>query len=432
MSSRTSTDMRIISSVRAASALRAAALLGALALLSTACAGGGASSPAVGVGAGSEAAAPRAMRRAPQNEGFAPYEGPRLDVIVPAFDPGIPEDPKTYEKKGVWPELRRVEANKFALSMKRALEETNTFGAVRVTPGADESGELYVLGTIKKSNGEDVELSVEVKDVSNRRWMKKTYKHRVDEYFFHNPNRSAGMEPYDPVFQKIAADIASILRKRKTAKLENLQTVSTLRFAEHFSEQDFSGYLRTSSGGIVKTSGAPAQDDPKLKRIQAIRVQDQLFVDKMQEHFEGFENRVGDSYSTWQKQSFSEAKSARELRNKARLQKAAGALLVLGAIATASGGTAQTNSAARNAAVAAAVGGGVLIFEGFRTGAESKVHREAMEELGQSVDLALSPQVIEFEGEVVELKGTASEQFAQWRAFLQRMYELEKTPDTPL
>lgn len=431
MSRLTSTDMRISGSVRSAGAPWAAALLGALALLGAACAGGGAASQ-VGVGAGSEAPPPRAVRRAPENEGLAPYQGPRLDVIVPAFDPGIPEDPTSYEKKGVWPELRRVEANKFALSMKRALEETDTFGAVRVTPGTDESGELYVLGKIKKSNGEDVELRVEVRDVSGRRWMKKTYKHRVDEYFFHNPNRSAGMEPYDPVFQEIAADIAAILRNRKTARLENLQAISTLRFAEHFSEQDFSGYLKQSAGGIIKTTGAPAQDDPKLTRIQAIRVQDQLFVDKMQEHFEGFENRVGDSYSTWQKQSFSEAKTARELRNKSRLQKAAGALLVLGAIATASGSTVQTNSAARNAAVAAAVGGGVLIFEGFRTSQESKVHREAMEELGQSVDLALSPQVIEFEGEVVELKGTASEQFAQWRAFLQRMYELEKTPDTPL
>jgi len=40
--------------------------------------------------------------------------------------------------------------------------------------------------------------------------------------------------------------------------------------------------------------------------------------------------------------------------------------------------------------------------------------------------------VVEFEGKTEKLTGDAAEQFAQWRAFLQRIYEQEATPETQL
>ena len=32
------------------------------------------------------------------------YQGPKLDVIIPAFSPGLSEDAENYEEEGVWPE----------------------------------------------------------------------------------------------------------------------------------------------------------------------------------------------------------------------------------------------------------------------------------------------------------------------------------------
>ena len=55
---------------------------------------------------------------------------PKLDVIVPVFDPGLPEDLEQAEKNGIWPELRRAEANRFAYKLKIALQNTGAFGAV--------------------------------------------------------------------------------------------------------------------------------------------------------------------------------------------------------------------------------------------------------------------------------------------------------------
>ena len=59
---------------------------------------------------------------------------PKLEVIIPVFDPGLSDKAKNYEEEGIWPELRRAEANRFAYKLKLALEKTSVFGAIRVTP----------------------------------------------------------------------------------------------------------------------------------------------------------------------------------------------------------------------------------------------------------------------------------------------------------
>ena len=39
--------------------------------------------------------------------------GQKLSVIVPVMDPNLPANADDYEKKGIWPELRYAEANRF-------------------------------------------------------------------------------------------------------------------------------------------------------------------------------------------------------------------------------------------------------------------------------------------------------------------------------
>ena len=68
----------------------------------------------------------------------------------------------------------------------------------------------------------------------------------------------------------------------------------------------------------------------------------------------------------------------------------------------------------------------------FKKNKEAKIHAEALEELGQSVDIALSPQVVEFEEKTQELTGDAKEQFTKWRVFLKEIYAVEKTPEVQL
>lgn len=410
-------------------------LLASCTLLLAACASTGGGFPGGGSAGGSPtggapAVGPSLPSPAGESEGAQePWQGTRLDVIVPVFDPGLPDDPDEYEKEGIWPELRRAEANRFAVDMKGALQDTGVFGAVWVSPDRTATGDLYVLGTIRKSNGEDVEIELEVLDVAGKRWAVKSYSHRVKEHFYRDP-RNNGRNPYAPVFEEAARDVADLVRKRKSRDLETLRATSELRFAATFSEEAFGGYLERS-GNRFKLAGLPDENDPMLARTRDIRVQDQLFMDHMQTHYEAFAGRMQSSYAVWQEQSLAEAKAAREASGKALGQTILGGILLgLGTVAAIAN---DDNSIAKGlGSVAGIAAGTVLLAEGFQTRSEAKVHREALAELGSSLDLELAPRVVAFEGRTVELTGDAREQYVQWRDFLKRIHLEEATPEKQL
>lgn len=359
---------------------------------------------------------------------------PRIDIIVPVFDPGLPEDPKEYEKKGIWPELRRAEANRFAEKLKEALEATNAFGAVRVTPDKTATGDLYVMGTIADSNGETVEIDLKVVDISGKTWLDDSYDHDVESAFYDNI-RNKGKDPYDPVFTEAAQDIVEELNSHETADLESLQNLTDLRFGASFSEDAFTQHM-TVKDGKTELVSMPSDEDPMLRRTRAIRVRDQLFVDRLQTHYQAFTIGMNDSYYMWQEQSLLEVKAEREAKMKATGEAVAGVLLLgLAVLAGASAGRSNNynnQAAAATGAVVAGAGGISMLSKSFQTSEEAKVHRDALMELGQSVNMELAPQVVEFEDKTVELTGDAQEQFAQWRSFLKKVYELESTPDKQL
>ena len=191
-----------------------------------------------------------------------------------------------------------------------------------------------------------------------------------------------------------------------------------------------------ADAGQFKLISKPSDEDPMLQRARAIRVRDQLFVDGLQENYAGFSEQMNESYSMWQKQSLFEIQARREARKKAIGQAAGGVLMIglaiLAAVAGANSDTPGSTTAGTTGAILGGMAGTSLITESFKTSAEAKVHRESLNELGQSVDMELAPQVIAFEKETVELKGDAKEQYKQCRAFLQKIYTEEITPDVQL
>ncbi len=350
-----------------------------------------------------------------------------LEVIVPVFNPNIPEDSDTWEKKGIWPELRRIEAIDFALKMKKALEDTEQLGAVRVTPDQKVSGDLYVIGTINKSSGEDIAINIKVIGIDGRSWLNKNYKHRVDEYFYTSV-RNQGKNPYDPVFEQAAADIVKQLRTKDRSYLEELNRLTEVRFAYSMSDESFEQFLKFR-GSRVELVQAPADNDPMFKRIYQYRVEDQLFIDKMQQYYYDFNQKVEASYKTWQEAAFSASKANREAKSKATWQALAGILAIgLGAVAASN----NNNTAGTVATVGALTTGAVLLSSSAQNFKESKFHYETLTELGKSIDVEVAPQVIEFEEKTIELTGDATAQFNQWRAALRRIYAEEQTPDIQL
>jgi len=359
---------------------------------------------------------------------------PKLDVIIPVFDPGLPEDPEDYEDENIWPEIRRAEANRFAYKLKEKLDETGQFGAVRVAPDRTATGDLYILGQIKESNGEEVEIAVEVIDISGREWLDKSFEHEISETF-HKNYRNIGKDSYDPLFEKIATEIAEELNDHESKELEDLHYLSDIRFGANFSDSKFMQYIKIEEDQF-KLVGKPSDQDPMFRRVKAIRVRDQLFIDGLQNNYAAFSTKMNDSYLMWQNQSLLEIKAKRAANRKAIAQGLGGvALLALGILSGVAGANSNSvfaQSGGLTGAMLGVAGGISLISESFSTSAEAKVHRDTLNELGRSVDLEMAPKVIAFNKASVELTGNAREQFIQWRTFLQKVYSEEKTPDVQL
>jgi len=403
-------------------------------ILLTGCQTTSGSSSSVDIGPQLSSLVNKAMRIGKEQIPHSDPNRPKLDVVIPIFDPGLPEAGKEYETEGVWPELRRAEAIRFAHKLKAALEETHVFGAVRVTPDKAATGDLYVLGKINESNGEDVDIELQAIDISGKRWLNESFDHEVSPSFYKN-YRNKGKDPYDPVFEEAAKAIAEELAYHETVELTGIKHLTDLRFGANFIEQAFAGHLSMTDGQYTLAS-FPSDSDPMLVRTKAIRIRDQLFVDGLQDNYRSFAERMNASYFIWQEQSLAEIEAKSEVNRKAAGEAVVGVLAIGLAIAAVAAGSRShnpnTGAAAMTAGVVGAAVGAKLLSDSFQTSEEAKVHRDALQELGQSMDADLAPKVVAFEQQSVELSGTAKEQFAQWRAFLKKIYFQEQTPEKQL
>jgi hypothetical protein len=372
-----------------------------------------------------------------------------LDVAVPTFSPGFPmlsnnKDIDYYEleEQEIWPQLRRTEAKLFAVETKNALEASRAFGSVRVVPDANTTADIFVLGTIIESDSENVEVEYSVIDATGELLGRKTFDHTVSENFFRD-QRNAGVNPYQPLFDEARNYILSLIFKLSEERKKNIQQVALMRFASYYNPEAFGQYVssqvkRKSNRRYMKfyLEGLPADDDPMLERIKNLRLQEMLFVDRLQDNYDTFYYETEDAYSTWQSETLPEIVRLREARNERNLKAGLGVgLAVLAGILASKSGN-SSSSATRGVNTAGAVLAGVgsisAISDAFRSNAEMKVQNAIIEEQGEAVDLTLSPTEMQFEEDIVELQGTASEQYTQWKQYLREIYLQEATPDTQL
>jgi len=381
----------------------------------------GGSSVAVGPGADSES------KTADSAVSPAPY---LLDLAIPVLDPGLPEDEYAATEKGIWPELRHAEANRIAWMLKMAADKSQSFSAVRVTPTASASADIYMLGEILKSNGEDLIFEIEVVDASGKTWYTEKYSHRIESYWYEDP-RNVGQDPFADLYVEPINDLIAYLKKKKPDDIARIQEISRLRFAQNFAPEAFSNYLKVKRGRVVLV-GAPAADDPMMMRTDAIRVRDKLFIESFQDHYATFSSEMDEAYYLWQKDSGLQAAAARKASQIAALKTAAGVLLAVAGVAVMANAPTDKYGNADVVNVlggtAAVIGGGVLIGSGIGSMQEARSHKEVLNELGNSINADVTPRVIEMDNTTTTLTGTAEEQFTQWRGVLGQIYEAESIP----
>jgi hypothetical protein len=344
-----------------------------------------------------------------------------LDVGVAIFDPGLDEIRKS-EEDVTNGQIRVAESRYAPYLLSETLQRSGNWGIVRVMPNAESPMDVVVKGTILSSNGERMAIRVEVWDSTGREWYTKEYEEEISQFSYEATQRQQN-DPFQVIYNNIANDLlAHRKRALKPAQITEIRTVSEMLFAQRFSPDAFGQYLTRDRNGKLQISALPAENDPVLQRIRDIRERDFMFIDTVQDYYATYVRQMRLPYDSWREQSYEATRELKELKDSARRRFIAGTAVVLGGLAAATGGANQATQIGGAGAVGA---GAYLIRSGFDKQAEARIHTEALEELGQSLENEVAPNVINLDNRSITLSGSVEEQYAQWREVLADLYAAE-------
>lgn len=345
-----------------------------------------------------------------------------LDVGVRLFDENVPEDEKKREKERIFPDVRKAEARYLAMQMRNTLEGSGQWGQVRVIPVDDDALDVRVSAKILESSGMMLRLDVTVDDASGRVWFRKEYQQLADTRSYKETN-SAPRDPFQNLYSQVANDMLTHRQTLAAADLQNIRNISELRFASDLAPYAFDDFLATDKKkGTYQVVRLPASDDPMMARMDRIRERDYALLDTVNEHYALFAENMSDSYTNWRRYSHDEIEAQDEAARSAMTRKLLGAAAIVGGLVMGS----QSNTYVGNAAATAAVfGGAYAVKSGFDKGSEVKMHSDSLKQLGESFQAEVQPMVVEVEGRTLQLRGTAEEQFQEWRRLLKELYENE-------
>ena len=343
-----------------------------------------------------------------------------LDVGIPTLNDGLY---LTDENDTVFPEVRFAEAIYFANQLAKVMEKSGAWGAIRVTPNDQVITDVYITGTILHSDGETLALSVVVKDTKGQKWFSKTYKKVVGKLAYDRKSRNNLGDPFQNLFIRIANDVLIYREKITSKELMELRSLSEIRFAKQFSSDAFAEYLSENKKGILNLERLPAEDDELLKRVQKIRQRDYLYIDTMQDYYDGFSQQMHFAYQEFRQSSYDSVVKSRQLNRQGNQRIITGIGSILAGIY---GRTQADTRLASNASSATAAVGGFILKSGLEQKQKSAEYDESIAEMGSSLEAEIAPQVIALEDRTVTLTGTVEAQYGQWQALMAKIYQQER------
>jgi len=340
-----------------------------------------------------------------------------LDVSIAIFNPGLDD---YDEGQQVFPEVRKAEAHYMPNLLSETMQNSGAWGAVRVVPDSTQISDLMVEGEILYSDGEELKLQITATDSRGHVWLEKDYQSNASRYAYQKSSRKY-QDPFQAIYNDITNDLLDGQEKLPFKERKNIRLVTELLFARSFSADAFDGYLTQNRKRLYQVIRLPAEDDPMLERVRSIRDRDHLFIDTMQEYYISFNGQMIGPYQEWRNLSYEEAVALKELQAESRRRMIAGGIALLAGIA----GATSNSAVGRSAGSIAILGGGYLLKSGLEKRNETEMHAEALEELGQSLEAEITPQVIELQDRTVMLSGSVEDQYAQWRELLAEIYRTE-------
>lgn len=355
-------------------------------------------------------------------------ESQLLDVGVRLFDENLPKDEKVMEEQHIFPEVRKAEARFLPMQLRNTLEGTGQWGQVRVMPSDAEALDVYVSGKIVESTGQMLRAEITVTDASGRQWFKKQYEQLADTRSYKDQTGKP-RDPFQNMYNTLANDMLTYRQQLTANDLENVRRISELRFASDLAPYAFSNYMTQDKKGMKQVVRLPADDDPMMQRMDRIRERDYALLDTINEHYSLFADNMSEPYTNWRRYSYSELEAKDEARRAALTRKLLGAAAIVGGLVV---GAEANTYAGQAAATGAIFGGAYAVKSGFDKGAEVKMHSDSLKQLGESFQSEVQPMVVEVEGRTLQLKGTAEEQYQEWRRLLKELYENETGTAPPV
>ena len=346
-----------------------------------------------------------------------------LNVSIQVFDPGqLPEDPD--KRKGLSPEIREAESRFAPIHLKHTLQRSGYWGVVRVVPDRDVGSEVLVQGTILYSDGENASLQISVTDARNVVWFQRTYAETA------RPEEHIGVEMekedvFQDLFNSIANDLALYRNGLSDREIEEIRQVAAMKYASSMAPDAFGPYLAADDNGRLFLQRLPAQDDPMFERVEAVKVRDDLLVDTINDYYDIYYQDLWEPYSNWRRFRHEEVATLRKLERQALTRQILGVTAIVGAIALGAAGEYETAVRTRPLQDVLIAGGAYSVYSGHQVRQESKINKEAIEELGSSFASEAEPLTIEVEGQTVRLTGSAEQQYAKWRSMLKQIYAQE-------
>jgi len=353
-----------------------------------------------------------------------PEEGMLLDIGVIQFADGVPEDNDPLDTR-VFEEIRAAESRYLAYHLKKTLQGTGHWGAVRVIPSRNAFTDVVISGAIAESDGEFVKLDVSISDARGMSWYNKSYSTQTGVSSY-SVNRDRRQDPYQKIFNDIANDLQAYVAQMEPKAVSDIRDVSELQFFSDMSPAAYGEHLATGEDGYVKAIRLPAENDPAVDRLRQIRERDRLVVDTLNEHYANFYYGIALPYHSWRKTAREESINYRQVKRSANLQTLMGAVVLAGSLAvdTSSGGK-QTRNINRSLQAIGIQQGWNSMFGGISRRSEANIHLESIKELSESFGAEAAPMVISVDGQARRLTGTAAAQYESWRSILKQIYESE-------
>ncbi len=244
------------------------------------------------------ATSPAALAQSGATLVAATSDGTALNVTIPVFDPGIPDDPAVYREMQVFPRIRQIEARLMPFLLRETLVESEQWGAVRVVTKPDAAAELQLFGTIVRSNGDRLDLRIRAVDATNNVWFDKIFSSQASEESVTRQG-DEGTPEFKAIYTEIAIELAAFLERMGDGAVSNIKGTSLIRYASELAPTAFSGYIEQTDDGTLHLLRLPARNDPMLIRIETIRNTEFVITDTVDAKYREFNADLARTYRIW-------------------------------------------------------------------------------------------------------------------------------------